>query len=225
MLKIVILQIRKQRLSMLCFMFKILIAVLLNKFATYGNSVSRRFTKGHSPWSMSFIWDTCSELLDFVVSFVESMFSGRRAGPIGGGGRAAPSANDVLQAPIDFFDQVATVVTQDHGNVQFINNAEEWRIKVNEAKANGKVIVAKFFASWCGPCQKMAPVFVDFSKRFGDRLVFLKIDIEEVSVCTPHPLHAWIGIQVFGAFWLFVFICNASFHLKLAHYQVHRDGS
>ena len=86
-------------------------------------------------------------------------------------------------------------------------------------------IVAKFFASWCGPCQKMAPVFVDFSKRFGDRLVFLKIDIEEVSVSTPHPLHAWIGIQVFGAFWLFVFICNASFHLKLAHYQVHRDGS
>jgi thioredoxin 1 len=68
-----------------------------------------------------------------------------------------------------------------HGNVHFVNDAEEWQIEGNKAKATGKVIVAKFFATWCSPCKSMASIFVELSKKIGHQLVFLKINIEAVS--------------------------------------------
>jgi hypothetical protein len=35
---------------------------------------------------------------------------------------------------------VATTVIWDHGNVHFVNDAEDWQIEVNKAKATGKVV-------------------------------------------------------------------------------------
>ncbi len=41
-----------------------------------------------------------------------------------------------------------------------------------------KLIVVNFSASWCGPCQKMKPYFISFSKKYSD-ILFLTIDIEK----------------------------------------------
>lgn len=41
------------------------------------------------------------------------------------------------------------------------------------------VVVVDFFATWCGPCKMLAPVFEGVSKDMKDKARFFKLDIDE----------------------------------------------
>lgn len=45
-----------------------------------------------------------------------------------------------------------------------------------EIPANGKVVI-DFFATWCGPCRRIAPAFEEMEKEFQD-VTFLKVDVD-----------------------------------------------
>lgn len=48
-----------------------------------------------------------------------------------------------------------------------------------EQKTNqNNLIVVDFFATWCGPCRMMAPIFEDASKQIGE-VSFFKVDVDE----------------------------------------------
>ena len=40
-------------------------------------------------------------------------------------------------------------------------------------------IFCDFWASWCGPCRMLAPVFEEISDKYAEEAVFVKIDIDE----------------------------------------------
>ena len=40
-------------------------------------------------------------------------------------------------------------------------------------------VVIDVFASWCGPCQQIAPIFDELSKELADKYKFGKINIDE----------------------------------------------
>ena len=42
-----------------------------------------------------------------------------------------------------------------------------------------KPVFCDFWASWCGPCRMLAPVFEDLSDKYEEKAVFVKIDIDE----------------------------------------------
>ncbi|MGB0563703.1 MAG: thioredoxin [Spirulinaceae cyanobacterium] len=41
-----------------------------------------------------------------------------------------------------------------------------------------KPVLVDFYATWCGPCQMMAPILDQVSRQLGDRLQVVKVDTD-----------------------------------------------
>lgn len=61
---------------------------------------------------------------------------------------------------------------------QVKNRAE---LKDKFAEAGTKLVVIDFFATWCGPCKRVAPFFEKLSEEFADKMVSLKVDVDEIE--------------------------------------------
>ncbi|KAL3654841.1 TRX [Castilleja foliolosa] len=66
------------------------------------------------------------------------------------------------------------------GNVQLITTKESWEQKLAEAQKDGKIVVANFSATWCGPCRMIAPFYVELSEKHPS-IMFLVIDVDELT--------------------------------------------
>lgn len=51
--------------------------------------------------------------------------------------------------------------------------------KFNELAGNGKPMVVDFWATWCGPCKRIAPIIEELAAEYGDRVNIGKCDVEE----------------------------------------------
>lgn len=49
----------------------------------------------------------------------------------------------------------------------------------NELAAQGKPMVLDFWATWCGPCRKIAPIIEELAKDYEGQAIIGKVNIEE----------------------------------------------
>jgi len=63
------------------------------------------------------------------------------------------------------------------------------------AQAGALPIVIDFFATWCGPCIAIKPVFEQLSQEFAGKAVFIKIDVDKCE-----ELSAQFGISAMPTF-------------------------
>ncbi|CAA0830599.1 Thioredoxin H9 [Striga hermonthica] len=66
------------------------------------------------------------------------------------------------------------------GKVHLITTKESWEQKLAEAQKDGKIVVANFSATWCGPCRMIAPFYVELSEKHPS-LMFLTVDVDELT--------------------------------------------
>jgi len=62
------------------------------------------------------------------------------------------------------------------GGVQMLNTKEEWDSFHKEFA--GSLIIVDFTATWCGPCQRIAPFFAGLEDQYTD-VKFIKVDVDE----------------------------------------------
>lgn len=61
--------------------------------------------------------------------------------------------------------------------VHLIKRADQLDERLMEA--GDRLVVIGFFATWCCPCPIIGPVFEEISRKCGDKMVALRIDIDE----------------------------------------------
>ncbi len=59
--------------------------------------------------------------------------------------------------------------------VKYVNAQELEEILASERLP----VFCDFWASWCGPCRMLAPVFEEISDKYEGQAVFVKINIDE----------------------------------------------
>lgn len=55
-----------------------------------------------------------------------------------------------------------------------IVNSNEFKEAIKEG-----VVVVDFFATWCGPCKMLAPIFEELSNEMGGKTQFIKVDVDQ----------------------------------------------
>lgn len=49
-----------------------------------------------------------------------------------------------------------------------------------------KPVILDVYATWCGPCQQMAPIFDELEKDLGDKAIFAKLNVDEARELSIH---------------------------------------
>lgn len=49
----------------------------------------------------------------------------------------------------------------------------------DEIANQGKLVVIDFWATWCGPCKRLAPIIEELASEFHDTAIIGKCDVED----------------------------------------------
>lgn len=58
--------------------------------------------------------------------------------------------------------------------------------KFQELINGNKPVLVDFFATWCGPCQVLAPILIEAKEELGEAVSIIKIDVDKNQEIAAH---------------------------------------
>ena len=68
-------------------------------------------------------------------------------------------------------------------NPAFVTNIKDltqWENIRSKAVSSGKPLIVKFTATWCGPCKRIDPIYVELASNYMTCAIFVRIDVDEL---------------------------------------------
>ena len=120
-----------------------------------------------------------------IKAFFESMMDPLYAMPVGAeDGEAVASDTDDNPFAKRETDRGKTITVDEldklgggKGKVMNIKSDGDFRTLLKTT--GSKLVVVDFFATWCGPCKKIAPQFAELSGQYGSKVKFCKVDVDK----------------------------------------------
>ena len=73
----------------------------------------------------------------------------------------------------------------------FKKNIHDYRQGTDFIFKGDKPVIIDFWATWCGPCKQMAPIFEKWAKQYKDKIIFMKINADkERELCNKFHINA-----------------------------------
>lgn len=60
-----------------------------------------------------------------------------------------------------------------------VGAVEKVKTEKPQNNASGKIVLIDFYATWCGPCKAMTPVMEQMEEKYGDKIEFRRIDVDQ----------------------------------------------
>ncbi|MFL9837316.1 thioredoxin [Flavobacterium sp. ST-75] len=72
--------------------------------------------------------------------------------------------------------------------------------KFNQLISGNKPVLVDFFATWCGPCQMLAPILHEVKTDMGDKITIIKIDVDKNQQLMANPQFQVKGVPTLMLF-------------------------
>lgn len=77
--------------------------------------------------------------------------------------------------------------------VKHVNSAE-----FKEILAKEETVVVDFWATWCGPCKMLAPIFESLASEYEGKVTFLKVDVDDnEELCREYGISSIPNVLLF----------------------------
>lgn len=63
-----------------------------------------------------------------------------------------------------------------------------------------ELVLVDFFATWCGPCQMLAPILKEVKDTLGDSIKIIKVDVDKNQALMSNPAFQVKGVPTLMLF-------------------------
>lgn len=79
--------------------------------------------------------------------------------------------------PADAHEKLSSVTARIDEPAREISESDFQKLALNSSKP----VLIDFYANWCFPCKKLAPIIADVSRKYSGRVSFYRVDVEKNS--------------------------------------------